>query len=134
MHCLLYMTDRGIHYMDTKSQVWTINSNCDKPFIIINLYQLQMWTKCATAKKSWYWWKLQYCNCCHFYPGINSLRKFLCVSTKILNFRAKINFANMLKIVQKSHKVPDFLANFKHICKFFFCSQIWYPSACAYTP
>ena len=42
-----------------------------------------------------------------FYPVIKTLRKFLCllkrcVSTQIWNLRAKINFANMLKIVQKS--------------------------------
>ena len=51
-----------------------------------------------------------------FYPVIKTLWKFVCIlfafcHTQILNLRAKINFANMLKIVQKLGQplnLPDF--------------------------
>ena len=51
-----------------------------------------------------------------FYPVIKTLWKFVCIlfafcHTQILNLRAKINFANMLKIVWKWGKtlnLPDF--------------------------
>ena len=44
-----------------------------------------------------------------FYPVIKNLWKFVCIlfvfcHTQILNLRAKINFANMLKIIWKSGK------------------------------
>ena len=47
------------------------------------------------------------------YPGIKR------VSTQILNLRAKINFAKMLKIIQKAHKLPDFWTIFKLFAKLF---------------
>ena len=60
--------------------------------------------------------KLQNCNfeiTVIFYPVIITLcRLFGCVSIQISNLRAKINFANMLKIIQKSVKSriePKFL-------------------------
>ena len=55
-----------------------------------------------------------------FYPVKKTLWKFLCISfgcssTQILNFNVKNNFANMLKIVQKSGFDPIFniFAKFK---------------------
>ena len=57
-----------------------------------------------------------------FYLVIKTSWIFFCIlfgfcHTQILNLRAKINFANMLKIIRKSGK-------FGHICKIDFCSQI----------
>ena len=59
-----------------------------------------------------------------FYPVIKTLWEFLCIlfgfcHTQILNFRTKINFANILKIVQKSRKLPDFLTIFNMFAKLF---------------
>ena len=44
---------------------------------------------------------------------------FVCVSTQILDLRAKINFVCMLKIVQKSRKLPDFWTIFNIFAKLF---------------
>ena len=59
-----------------------------------------------------------------FYPVIKTLLKLLCIKlrcchTQMLNLRAKINFANMLKIVQKSRKLPDFWTIFNIFAKLF---------------
>ena len=70
------------------------------------------WFHLATAKICWHWWKLQYCNRCHFLSHNKNFMKILClfkgcVSTQIYNLRAKINFANMLKNVLKSGNLRD---------------------------
>ena len=50
---------------------------------------------------------------------VNFMKILVRVSTQILNLKAKINFANMLKIVQKSRKFPDFWTIFNAFAKLF---------------
>ena len=57
-----------------------------------------------------------------FCPALTELVNwclFVCVSTQILDLRAKINFVNVLKIVQKSRKLPDFWTIFNIFAKLF---------------
>ena len=64
-----------------------------------------------------------------FYPVIKSLWKLLCllfgcVSTQILNLRAENNFANMLKIVQKSGNLRDFWTFLTYLQNWFMLSKL----------
>ena len=70
-----------------------------------------------------------------FYPVIKTLWKLLCplfefCHTQILNLRAKINFANMVKIIQKSSKFrvwPNFQTIFNIFAKLIFALKfdVW---------
>ena len=69
------------------------------------------WLVQAVRQNSSHNCKLQFCHRCHFLSCNNNFMKicvhvwlFGCVRTQILNLRAKIFFANMLKIVGKSQK------------------------------
>ena len=61
----------------------------------------------ATTFFCWKWQNWDFAIAIIFYPVIRTLWNFLCIlfgccSTQILNFNAKNNFVNMLKIVRKS--------------------------------
>ena len=64
-----------------------------------------------------------------FYPLIKTLWKSMCIlfrccNTQILNLRAQINFANILKIIRKSRLAPIFGQFLKYLQNWFLLSNL----------
>ena len=69
----------------------------------------------------WYWWKLRYCNPCHFLSSNkNFMKNFLLIIWVCKHSDSKNNFANMLKIGQKSGNLRDFWTFFNIFAKLIF--------------